>query len=88
MKRDRLTIIRQILTICKEPDVYKWQMQRELEMSHETLTRHLNWLIEHGHLERHKGVNFIFAITTKGRKFLESLRGVEGLLGIFIKQKP
>ena len=78
--RDKYTIIRLILTECQGPDAYKWAMCRSLETDFKTLSGHLAWLVQHGHVEPYKSVNMCYTLTMKGRDLLRALEKVEELM--------
>jgi predicted transcriptional regulator len=73
IRRDKLEIIRNILTICKRDDANKTKIVYQANLNFKTAGIYLEWLINHELIIREDG---IYKITSKGHELLANLEDV------------
>ena len=86
VKRGRLEIVYEILSVCRRPSK-KTNILYRCNLSYEQLLKYLSYLISHdllGSFEKERAGIF-FQVTDKGRRFLE---GYEILRNIVEKTAP
>jgi len=80
IKRGRLEIIYEILSICREP-VQKTRVLYGCNLSYDQLSRYLKYLIARGLLRLvERDGKKLLQVTEKGRKFLEGYESLSNIV--------
>lgn len=72
-RRDKLDIMRDLLSLCKNKDMKKTRIAYALNLNFQKASEYLDWLISHDLV--HEEVNGIFKTTPAGDAMLANLEG-------------
>ena len=75
-RRDKLEIIRSILSICKKDDATKTRIVYRANLNFKTAGIYLDWLINKGLVAKDENH---FKLTTKGTELLSNLQDISPL---------